>query len=40
MQTDRTELNNMAAELPEKVKELSTLYDAWSNQCIATTKNR
>ncbi len=38
MQTDRTELNNVAAELPEKVKELSTLYDVWSDQCSATTK--
>ncbi len=30
MQADRTELNNLAKELPEKVKELSTLYGAWS----------
>jgi arylsulfatase len=40
MQTDRTELNNLAAALPEKVKELSTLYGAWSDQRFVTTKNR
>ena len=40
MRTDRTELNNLAAELPDKVKELSTLYDAWSDQCSVTTTNR
>ena len=30
MQTDRTELKNLSAERPEKVKELSAIYDAWS----------
>jgi arylsulfatase len=40
MQTDRTELNDLAAELPEKVKELSTLYDAWANQCFAPLEDR
>ena len=41
MQTDRTELNNMAAEFPEKVKELSTLYHAWSDRCDdAVTKRK
>ena len=29
MQADRSERNNMAAELPEKVKELSRLQVAW-----------
>jgi arylsulfatase len=38
MQADRTELNNMAAAFPEKVKELSTLYDAWADRCFVTKK--
>jgi arylsulfatase len=36
MQADRTELNNLAAELPEKVIELSALYDAWADRCFVT----
>ncbi len=40
MQTDRTELNDLAAELPEKVTAMSTRYDAWANQCSATTEDR
>jgi len=31
--TDRTEQNDLAASHPEKVKELSTLYDAWAKRC-------
>ncbi len=38
MQADRTELNNMAAELPEKVQELFTLYAAWADQYFVTKK--
>lgn len=34
MEADRTELNNLAAELPEKVRELSALYSAWSIRCF------
>jgi arylsulfatase len=34
MQADRTELHNLAAEFPEKVKELSALYDAWADRCL------
>lgn len=30
---DRTERNNLAAAHPEKVKELSELYDAWAKRC-------
>ncbi len=29
MQADRTELNNLAAQIPEKVKSMNTLYQAW-----------
>jgi arylsulfatase A-like enzyme len=32
IKTDRTELHNLAAEQPEKVKELSTLYDVWAER--------
>jgi arylsulfatase A-like enzyme len=30
---DRTEQNNLATTYPEKVKELSGLYDAWAKRC-------
>ena len=30
---DRTEQNNLAASHPEKVKELTGLYDAWAKRC-------
>ena len=30
---DRTEQNNLASTHPEKVKELSGLYDAWAKRC-------
>ncbi|MDB6111896.1 MAG: sulfatase [Pedosphaera sp.] len=33
LQADRTELNNLAASHPEKVKEMSALYDAWAKRC-------
>ncbi len=33
MKIDRTELHNLAAEHPDKVKELSTLYDQWAQRC-------
>jgi len=33
METDRTELTNLAASRPEKVKELAGLYDAWAARC-------
>ncbi|MGL4420087.1 MAG: sulfatase/phosphatase domain-containing protein, partial [Gemmataceae bacterium] len=32
METDRTETNNLAAKQPEKVKELSTAWDAWAKR--------
>jgi len=33
MQTDRTELNDLSAKMPEKVEELAGLYDAWVRRC-------
>ncbi len=30
---DRTEQNNLAASQPEKVQEMSALYDAWAKRC-------
>ena len=31
--SDRTEHNNLAHALPDKVKEMSALYDAWATRC-------
>jgi arylsulfatase len=33
MESDRTELHDLAAEQPEKVKELSALYQNWAERC-------
>ena len=33
VEADRTELKNLAATQPQKVQELSTLYDAWAKRC-------
>lgn len=30
---DRTESNNLAPAMPERVKEMSALYDAWAQRC-------
>lgn len=30
---DRTEMHNVAADHPERVKQLSSLYDAWAKKC-------
>ena len=35
MQADRTELNDLAAKMPAKVKEMSSLYDAW---CVRSSR--
>lgn len=37
LNADRTELNNLALQYPEKVKELSSLYEAWANKCGVLT---
>lgn len=36
METDRTELNDLSAKMPEKVAELAGLYEAWVRRCKAT----
>ena len=33
LEADRTELNNLAAEHPEKVNELKALYESWAKRC-------
>jgi arylsulfatase len=33
MEADRTESKNLAAEFPERVKEMSGLYEAWAKRC-------
>jgi arylsulfatase len=33
MENDRTELNDLAATHPDKVKELKSLYEAWARRC-------
>ena len=33
METDRTELHNLASQQPEKVKELAKLYEDWAARC-------
>jgi arylsulfatase len=33
LEADRTELNNLVARHPEKVKEMAALYEAWARRC-------
>ena len=40
MQADRTERNNIAAEHPEKVKELALLYNAWADRNFVKKANK
>lgn len=39
MSADRTELHDLAREHPEKVKELSGLYDEWAKRCGVVPPN-
>jgi len=45
MESDRTEMNDLAAEHPDRVKELAAKYDAWAKRCgvqpwpVAAAKN-
>jgi hypothetical protein len=32
METDRTEMNNLADQQPDKVKELAALWEAWAGR--------
>ena len=40
MEADRTELNNLAAKMPKKVKALSAFYDAWAKRCLVKKKKK
>jgi arylsulfatase len=40
MEADRTELNNLAAKMPNKVKALSALYDTWAKRCFVKKKKK
>jgi len=33
LETDRTELNNLAAAMPDKVRELAARYEQWAKRC-------
>jgi arylsulfatase len=33
MDSDRTELNDLAARQPERVAEMAAQYDAWAERC-------
>jgi arylsulfatase A-like enzyme len=33
LEADRTELNNLAAEHPEKATELKARYESWASRC-------
>lgn len=40
MEVDRTELHNLAAQNPDRVKELSRLYDQWAQRCGVVPPNQ
>ena len=40
METDRCELQDLASQHPEKVKELQRLWQAWSDDCARSRKGR
>ena len=40
MAADRTELNNLAASHPDKVKELSAAYEIWADRCAVLPWNQ
>jgi len=33
LDADRTELNNLAAQEPERVRQMAALWDAWAERC-------
>jgi arylsulfatase len=35
MEADRTEVNDLAGQYPERVKEMAEMYDAWQRHCAA-----
>ena len=40
MQADRSELNNLAAQMPEKVKTMGALYQDWAKRCFVTKEKK
>ncbi|MDR1810507.1 MAG: arylsulfatase [Prevotella sp.] len=36
LKTDRTEMHNLAQQMPDKVKEMAALYDKWAERCLVT----
>jgi arylsulfatase len=40
METDRTELNDLSGQMPEKVEELAGLYEGWVRHCKTTQKRK
>jgi arylsulfatase len=37
---DRTELNDLAGQMPDKVKELAAKWDAWAERCHVREKGQ
>ena len=35
MEADRTEVNDLADQYPDRVREMAELYDAWQRHCAA-----
>ena len=35
MEADRTEVNDLADQYPERVREMAGMYDAWQRHCAA-----
>ncbi|MEJ6635267.1 MAG: arylsulfatase [Akkermansiaceae bacterium] len=40
MEADRTELNNLATQMPDQVKAMATLYQNWAKRSFVTKKKR
>ncbi|HUP30866.1 MAG TPA: hypothetical protein VM122_11870, partial [Usitatibacter sp.] len=40
MEEDRTEMNDLAAKHPERVREMLTAYDAWAKRCGVIPRER
>ncbi|MDB4296339.1 hypothetical protein N9940_02005 [bacterium] len=40
MEADRTELNNLAVKMPEKVKAMTALYQDWTKRSFVTKKRK
>ena len=40
MDADRTELNDLAAEQPDRVRSMAAQYDAWAKRCGVLDRDR